>query len=146
MMNLVYDNLIKGKPAQWFSNADVIHSTGFVPDLARGTAMLGNSQNTFNQIWNLPVDKEALTGRQWVNLFAAELKASDKVQVIPGWGLRLLGVFVPILREMPEMLYQSDRDYYFDSGKFRARFNYTPTANKDAVSQTVQLLRKNADL
>lgn len=140
-MNLLYDNLSKGKAAQWFCNADVIHSTGFVPDLAAGTAMLGNATDTFNQVWNLPVDKVAPTGRQWATMFATELNQPDKIQVLPGLGLRALGLFVPILKEMYEMRYQYDRAYYFDSSKFTARFNYTPTTNQEAVKRTVDALR-----
>lgn len=141
-MNMIYDNLIKGKTAQWFCNANVQHSTGFVPDLAKGTAMLGNTPDAYNQIWNLPVDPVAPTGQEWVNLFATELNASNKVQVLPGWGMRLLGVFVPILKEMYEMRYQYDQPYYFDSSKFTERFKYTPTSNAEAVIQTIDALRK----
>ena len=49
-MNLIYDNLSKGKKAQWFCNADVVHTMGYVPDLAKGTAILGNTPEAFNQI------------------------------------------------------------------------------------------------
>jgi len=142
IMNLIYDNLIKGKTAQWFGNADVIHSMGFTPDLAKGTAMLGNSPDAYNQIWNLPVDKNALTGREWVKLFADELKTSDKVKVIPEIVIKLLGIFVPVLREMPEMIYQFENQFYFDSSKFISRFNFEPTKNKEAVRLTIQKLRK----
>ena len=142
MMNLIYDNLIKGKTAQWFGNADVIHSMGFTPDLAKGTALLGNSPDAYNQIWNLPVDKNALTGREWVKLFADELKTSDKVKVIPEIVIKLLGIFVPVLREMPEMIYQFENQFYFDSSKFISRFNFEPTKNKEAVRLTIEKLRK----
>lgn len=142
MMNLIYDNLIKGKTAQWFGNADVIHSMGFTPDLAKGTALLGNSPDAYNQIWNLPVDKNALTGREWVKLFADELKTSDKVKVIPQMIIKLLGIFVPVLREMPEMIYQFENQFYFDSSKFISRFNFEPTKNKEAVRLTIEKLRK----
>lgn len=142
MMNLIYDNLIKGKTAQWFGNADVIHSMGFTPDLAKGTALLGNSPDAYNQIWNLPVDKNALTGREWVKLFADELKTSDKVKVIPKMIIKLLGIFVPVLREMPEMIYQFENQFYFDSSKFISRFNFEPTKNKEAVRITIENLRK----
>jgi hypothetical protein len=40
LMNLVHDNLEKGKKAQLLCNAKVIHTIGYVPDLAKGTAML----------------------------------------------------------------------------------------------------------
>lgn len=137
MMNTVYDNLAKGKTAQWFSNADVVHSMGFTPDLARGFAILGNTADAYNQVWNLPVNEHALTGRQWIKLFAKEMNASDKVQIVPVWMIKILGLFVPVLREMPEMMYQFDRPYFFDSSKFLNRFNFIPVTNEEAVRQTV---------
>ncbi len=141
MMNIVYDNLKKGKKAQWFCNADVIHSMGYVPDLAKGTAKLGSTPDAYNQVWNLPVDKNALTGRQWVKLFADEMNAPDAVKVLPAWLFKVSGPFVPLLKEMVEMLYQFDRDYYFDSSKFVKKINYTPTSNEEAVRQTVVSLK-----
>ena len=140
-MTMIYDNYKKGKPAQWFCNADVVHSTGFTPDLARGTAILGNTPEAYNQIWNLPVDQTPITGRQWAALFADEMHAKNKMQVLPAWALRLLGLFIPILGEMYEMLYQYDRDYFFDSSKFINAFNYLPTTNEDAVMETIKALK-----
>lgn len=61
------------KAAQWFCNADVILTMGYTPDLARGTAMLGNTEDAYKQVWNLPVDMNALTGREWNGLFAEEM-------------------------------------------------------------------------
>jgi nucleoside-diphosphate-sugar epimerase len=142
LMNLVYDNFAKGKPAQWFCNADVIHTTGFTPDLAKGTAILGNTPDAYNQVWNLPVDPSPITGRQWAGLFAEEMDAKLKVQVLPGFGLKLIGFFVPILGEMYEMRYQYDRDYFFDSSKFNQAFNFSPTSNEQAVKQTLAVLKE----
>jgi nucleoside-diphosphate-sugar epimerase len=141
VMNMVYDNLAKGKKAQWFCNAKAIHSTGYTPDLGIGTAMLGNTKEAYNQIWNLPTDPQKITGEGWIDLFAAEMNTSNKYQALPGWGMKALGLFVPILKEMYEMRYQYDRDYYFDSSKFNKHFNYTPTSNAMAVKQTVGLLK-----
>ncbi len=143
LMNTVYDNLAKGKKAQWFCNAKVIHSVSYTPDLAKGTAILGNTESAYNKVWNLPTDPQKITGEEWINLFAMEMKASNKYQVLPGWGLKAIGLFVPILNEMYEMRYQYDRDYYFDSSKFNKEFNYTPTTNAMAVKQTVEQLTSN---
>jgi len=144
VLNLVYDNFAKGKKAQWFCNADVIHTMGYTPDLAKGTAILGNTADAYNQVWNLPVDMNVLTGREWVKLFATEMNASDKVTVLPMWGLKLLGVFIPIMREMPEMMYQFDRPYNFDCTKFMNRFEFKTTSNLDAVKFAIEALQKNA--
>ena len=142
LMNMIYDNFAKGKKAQWFCNAKVVHSTSYTPDLGRGTALLGNTKDAYNQIWNLPTDPQKITGEEWINLFAAEMNTSNKYQVLPGWGIKALGLFVPILKEMYEMRYQYDRDYYFDSSKFNKHFKYTPTTNAEAVKQTVRELQK----
>lgn len=144
LMNLVYDNMAKGKTAQWFGNPDVVHTMGYTPDLAKGTAILGNSPDAYNQIWNLPVDMNSLTGREWVKLFANEMKASDKIQAVPVWMIRLLGVFIPFLREMPEMMYQFDRDFNFDSSKFINKFSFVPTSNQEAVVETINALKNIA--
>lgn len=147
LMNTVYDNLAKGKKAQWFCNAKVIHSVSYTPDLAKGTAILGNTKSAFNKIWNLPTDPQKITGEEWINLFATAMNARNKYQVLPGWGMKALGLFVPILNEMYEMRYQYDRDYYFDSSKFNKEFNFTPTTNAMAVKQTVEQLNgMNASL
>lgn len=142
LMNLVYDNLIKGKKAQWLCNVKNIHSISYTPDLAKGTAMLGNTPDAYNQIWNLPTDAEKITGEGWINLFANEMNTSNKYQLLPNWLLKVLGLFIPFMKELPEMNYQYDRDYFFDSSKFNSRFNYTPTKNAMAVKQTVERLSK----
>jgi nucleoside-diphosphate-sugar epimerase len=141
-MNLIYDNLEKGKKAQWLCDAKKVHNMGYTPDLARGTAILGNTPDAYNQIWNLPTDSEKITGEGWVDLFAKEMNASNKYQVLPNWLMKVLGLFIPIMKELPEMNYQFDRDYYFDSSKFNKRFNYTPTKNAIAVKQTIERLKQ----
>jgi len=142
LMNMVYNNMVKGKTAQWFCNADLVHTIGFAPDLAKGTAILGNTPDAYNRIWNLPADSDPITGKGWVKLFAEALNKPDKVQVIPTWGVWTLGLFVPILRELYEMCYQYERDYFFDSTAFCKRFDFKPTANKEAVLLTIETLTK----
>jgi nucleoside-diphosphate-sugar epimerase len=141
-MNLIYDNLAKGKKAQWLCDAQKVHTMGYTPDLAKGTALLGNTADAYNQIWNLPTDPEKITGEGWVNAFAKEMNASNKYQILPNWLLKVLGLFIPIMKELPEMNYQFDRDYYFDSSKFNQYFSYLPTKNTIAVKQTIERLKK----
>jgi nucleoside-diphosphate-sugar epimerase len=134
---VVYKNLKNGKRANWFINADVKHSFTFTPDAAKATAILGNTADAYNQVWHLPTDKNTLTGRQIACLYAKELNVSCKISVMPLWLIRLLGIFIPIMKEMPEMMYQYDRDYVFDSSKFDGRFNFTATTYEEGVRQTI---------
>ena len=141
IINLVYDNLVKNKKAQWFCNAKVVHSMGYVPELAKGTAMLGNTPEAYNQIWNLPTDPQRITGEEWINLFATELAKENKFTVLPNWLVKGIGLFMPIMKELAEMNYQYDRDYYFDSTKFNNFFKFTPTSQAIAVKQAIEQLK-----
>lgn len=140
LMILVYDNLVKGKKAQWLCNAANVHSMGYAPELARGTAMLGNTPDAYNQVWNLPTDPERITGQGWVDIFAREMGTGNKLQVLPNWLMKVLGIFIPVMRELPEMNYQYDRDYYFDSSKFNTRFGHKPIENAAAVRDVLDRL------
>jgi nucleoside-diphosphate-sugar epimerase len=135
---VVLNNIKKGRSANWFLDADKKHSFTFTPDAAKATAMLGNTNDAYNQVWHLPTDKNTLTGRELIDLFSKEMKSKTRITVLPLWMLKVLGIFMPLMKEMPEMMYQYNRDYYFDSTKFEKRFNFTPTTYQEGVRLTVQ--------
>ena len=138
---MVADKLINGKRAQTFGNAEKVHTYTYTPDAAKATAILGNTNDAYNQVWHVPTTKEKLTTRQWVQLIAEELKVEPKIQSIPKWMIHILGVFVPIMKEFPEMLYQYENDYVFDSSKFEHRFGIEATAPKDGIRNIIQSLK-----
>ena len=137
IMEVVYKNLLKNKRPNWFIDATKKHSFIYTPDAAKATAILGNTPEAFNQVWHLPADDKSLTGDEWVALFNEETNTSKKVMVLPMFMLRLLGIFIPLMREMPEMMYQYDRDYFFDSSKFKSHFNFIPTTYEMGVREIV---------
>jgi len=139
---MVAENLLKGKKAQILGNANKIHTYTYTPDAARATALLGNTADAYNQVWHVPTTKEKLTSRQWAELIAKELKVDAKFQTVPGWMIQLLGLFIPVMKEFPEMLYQYDQDYVFDSSKFEKRFGMESTPPEEGVRMLIENLRK----
>lgn len=137
IMEVVYKNLLKNKRPNWFIDATKKHTFIYTPDAAKATAILGNTPEAFNQVWHLPADDKSLTGDEWVALFNKEMNTSKKVMVLPMFMLKLLGIFIPLMREMPEMMYQYDRDYFFDSSKFKSHFNFIPTTYEMGVREIV---------
>ena len=135
---MVYKNFLKGRRANWFIDADKKHSFTYTPDAAKATALLGNTDDAYNTIWHLPTDKNTITGREFIELFSKEMKVSNKLVVMPMWMVKLAGIFVPVLKEMREMMYQYDRDYFFDSSKFDKRFNFKTTTYQEGVRNTVE--------
>ncbi|MBK7031615.1 MAG: NAD-dependent epimerase/dehydratase family protein [Bacteroidales bacterium] len=138
---MVVDNLIKGKKAQAFGNINKIHTYTYTPDAAKATALLGNTIDAYNQIWHVPTTKEKLTNLQWIQLIANELKVEPKIQTVPVWMIKMLGLFIPIMREFPEMMYQYEQDYIFDSTKFEKRFNIEATTPKEGIRTLIKGLR-----
>lgn len=137
LIQVVYNNLIKGKNANWFITANKKHSFIYTPDAAKATALLGNTPDSYNQVWHLPTDDHTLSGQEWLDLFNKEMKTNKKLSILPMFLIRILGIFMPFMREMPEMMYQYDRDYFFDSTKFKKRFNFKPTSYELGVKQIV---------
>ncbi len=115
----------KEKKANWFADVNKKHSFTYTPDAAKATALLGNTPDAFNQVWHMPTAPNPPTGRQWIGLFARGMSTAPRYSVLPTFLLRLLGVFVPVMRELHEMAYQYDRDYVFDSSKFEKGFPST---------------------
>jgi len=140
LIETVYNNFKKGKKAIWLGDADKIHDFIYIPDAAKGTAMLGNTPDAYNQVWHLPTGNPNLTGKNWMALFAKEMNIELKYSVMPKWTLGILGIFIPILRELKEMVYQLDRDYIFNSDKFCKKFDFKPTSPKEIVKNIVREL------
>jgi len=138
---MVVDNFMKGKKAQAFGNINKIHTYTFTPDAAKATAILGNTIDAFNQVWHVPTTKEKLTNLQWIQLIANELEVEAKIQVIPLWMIKILGLFIPVMKEFPEMIYQYEQDYFFDSTKFEERFGMSATAPKDGIKILIENLK-----
>ena len=133
----IYKNYAKGKKAQWMGKVDKVHNFTDVFDAAKATALLGNTPDAYNQVWHLPTDHTPMTGKQWIELFAEEMVVEPRYTIITRGMLGTLGVFVPLLRELKEMAYQYDRDYFFDSTKFEMRFDYKPMTPKESVQSIV---------
>jgi hypothetical protein len=56
------------------------------------------------------------------------------LSLVPRWLLSLMGLFVPVLRENMEMLYQFECDYRFDRTKEERAFGLTPTSYRDGIA------------
>ncbi len=134
----VFDNFKKGKKAMWLSDATQIHSFTYTPDIAKAAALLGNTADAYGQVWHLPTSNEKLTGVDFIKLIAAEMKVKPAYSTLSKFMLSLLGLFMPMLRELKEMQYQNDQNYFFDSNKFQQRFGIKPISYADGIKEIVK--------
>ncbi len=133
----VFERLRAGKTPQWVGNAKAVHTFTFTPDAGRSVALLGNTPSAYGQVWHALTSKNEMTGEAFVRL-ACELAGKPyKIQVAPRWMLSLMGLFVPVLRENKEMMYQFERDYRFDSSKLERALNVQPTDYRTGIKATL---------
>jgi nucleoside-diphosphate-sugar epimerase len=138
---MVFDNFKKGKKAQWLINDGVKHSLTYTPDAGKATAILGNTESAYDQVWHLPTDRNALTGKEFVEKAAQEFGLSPRYIVLPRWMVQMAGLFNGIVRESVEMLYQNDSDYLFDSSKFDTAFDFKATSYSQGIRETVKSMK-----
>ena len=135
--HFIINDLKKGKKASWLAKADKIHNFTYTPDAGKATALLGNTPDAFNQVWHLPTTHEKMTGKQWIEAIAKEMNVQPRFQVLPVWMMGILGVFMPQIKELKDIAYQNDRDYFFDSSKFEKRFGISATPFATGIRETV---------
>lgn len=128
---LVFDKMAKGKKVQWMVNDKVLHSFTFTPDCGKALWRLSQNEKAWNQIWHMPTAAPALTGKEIIYLASKIFNAPDKDFIIGKGMIAMLGIFMRLMYEMKEMLYQYDSDYIFDSAKFNRAFNFQPTTYKE---------------
>jgi len=134
----VFKPLSEDKKATWLGNDGYQHSFTFTKDAGEATAILGNTDDAYGEVWHLPTAKNPPTGKQWVEMIAEKMGKHPNYRVAPKFVIWLIGIFVPIMRETHEMLYQYDRDYVFDSTKFEQRFDYQPTPYAKGVEEVIR--------
>jgi len=82
----VFKPISEGKTANWLMNDTVKHSFTFTPDAGKATALLGNTEKAYGQIWHLPTASNPYTGREWVEAIAKAMgKKKKKKKNSPYW-------------------------------------------------------------
>lgn len=122
---------LQGRAAFWLGDPDARHSFTYTLDAGRALARLALDEAAWQQSWHLPTASPAPTPRELLMESARLLGAPPRVQRLPVALVRALGLAMPLLREVGEMLYQNQQDYVFSSEKFMARypdFRITPYA------------------
>ena len=139
---LAVENMLKGKKAKWLLNANIKHSYSYTIDCANGLYLLSNHDEAVNQIWHLPTKNPGITGKNFIELIAKELGVEPHYTIIKKWMVKVGGLLDSTLKELYEMLYQYEIEYYFDSSKFEKHFNFVPTSYENGIKEMIKSLRK----
>ena len=134
----VTERMKAGKTAQWIGNPKCIHTFTYTPDAGRSVARLGNTPSAYGQVWHALTSKEPMTGEEYVRIACELARRPFAVQIAPRWLLAAMALFVPVLRENMEMLYQFEHDYRFDSTKIERAFGVQATRYREGIAETLR--------
>ena len=130
----------RGKGPRWMGRLDQPHALSFLPDIAAGLVTLGEHPEADGEAWHLPVSP-ALTGKEWSERTAAVAGREVKPSTVTRPMLVALGLFMPLLRELRETLYQWERPWLVDDSKFRSAFGVEATDPDEAIRRTLPSFR-----
>jgi nucleoside-diphosphate-sugar epimerase len=134
---------LAGKTAWVLVNPEAIHTYHYIPDVAAGLATLGCAENdVYGRPWMLPC-APAGTMRDLVTRFSGKLGREIRLAGAPRWLVKVTGAFVPLVREVDEMLYQWDEPFVVSDRRFRERFGQEPEDVDKAPAATVAWARQH---
>jgi nucleoside-diphosphate-sugar epimerase len=137
----VFGAALAGKKIQVLGNVDVPHTYTFVRDFARALITLGERDEALGKIWHVP-SAETVTTRQFLRMVCEEAGKAPKIQAAPGFVVKVMGLFNPMMRELQEMLYEFEKPYIVDDSKYRKTFGGEHTPHRDAIRLTLDWYRR----
>jgi nucleoside-diphosphate-sugar epimerase len=96
---------LKSKVLQYPGPLDIGHSWAYLPDLGRAYVKVAEVRDTLPKFENFQFAGHFATGHQMVAEIQKSLPGKHKVKQVPWWLLRLIGIFVPVVREVVKMNY-----------------------------------------
>lgn len=137
-VTMAIDAAVAGKRAYFMGDPNTRHSYSYVPDIAKAVTLLALASDTYNQTWHVPT-APAITGNDLMALVEQDLGHKVKWSYMKHSNMGLIGLFVPIVRELKEMIYQFENDYVFDSIKFMKKYpDFAMTSYAEGIKATVQ--------
>lgn len=136
----VFPAVLSGRPAQVLPDPDTPHTYTFVDDVAAALITLGDHDTALGQVWHVP-SAETLTTRRFVELVFEQAGQPPRLRVAPRLAFSALGLVNPTMRAVKERLYQTERPWVVDHGKFERAFGAAPTPHAEAIRQTLSWYR-----
>ncbi|UKA49381.1 NAD-dependent epimerase/dehydratase family protein [Arthrobacter sp. FW305-123] len=138
--------ILAGKAVQFIGSINQPHSFTYVPDLAAAMIAAARQPELWNTVLHAPTGP-AVTQRDMAAAHAeAAGVAAPKMSAVPGWVLRVAGIFSTDMRELAELLYQFERPFVMDSSQSQKLLGIEPTPLAEAAAATVAWWRGGVPL
>ncbi len=138
----IFENALKGKSLPYIVTVDIPHQMVFTKDAAE--IMVRLMQKGVEK----PYEKYNYGGqihptiRGFLNQISRTANAPEKITVHPKWLFSVLGLFMPMMKEVKEMLYLFEGTVILDDTKVRKLFpDFKETPLNEAITETLNWFR-----
>jgi len=141
----VFAHALKKKALHYIGNADVPHQFVFTKDAAEIIVMLmmANDKLRPYDVFNYG-GQTFTTAREFLHTIAQVADAPANVQVMKRWVVTVMAWFMPVMREVKEMLYLFENPVCLNDEKVKRTFpEFKPTPLTTAVAETLEWFRAN---
>jgi nucleoside-diphosphate-sugar epimerase len=136
-------NMLRGKDPQVLGKKGISHTYAYSGDNGKALVALALDESTYGQVWHLPVG-EPITFEDVNALLNTALGTNFKLRYIPKIMRKILGIFLPPIVEVEEMLYQFEHNYAMNFHKFKSHFpDFQVTPYKDGITEMVQSFQQD---
>ncbi|KWX69393.1 epimerase [Paenibacillus riograndensis] len=130
-----------GKPGMFIGNMSVPREYVYLPDAAVMIVELALREEAYGQNWNIP-GAGTISGKEIVRLARAASGRSKPVIPVGPIGLSLLGLFVPVMKEIVEMLYLTKEPLRLSGRKYERLAGPIPaTSFEDGIRETIRAIQ-----
>lgn len=139
---MLFGAALSGKPVNALGNPDLPHTLTYIRDFGRALVILSEHDAAFGRAWHVPNDT-TITIREFTVKVAGEIGQPVRLRPVNRLMVSALGLFVPAIREVKEMMYGFEQPYIVDDGEFRAAFGNGVTPHDQAIRETVAWYERN---
>ncbi len=139
----LFKNPIANKTASWIGDLEQKHSLIYIDDAAKGFIEATENPELYGKIWHIE-GAEAVTGREFIEMIFGQLGYKPKMKVLKKGTISFLSPFVPIVKEIKELLDQWEHPFVIDGTKYREVTGINGyTSHKEAIARTLAWFEEN---
>ena len=142
MGEMVFGRILEGKNPRVLGDPDQPHTYTYIDDFGRALVTLGTNAEALGSAWHVP-SAETITTREFVERVIAAAGQPVSISTTPSWVVKGMGWFHPMMREVAEMLYESEEAFVVDHSRYEAAFGSHTTPHHEGIRHTLAWYRRH---
>jgi nucleoside-diphosphate-sugar epimerase len=137
----VVPRLLAGRDVTVIKSADTSHTWTATDDVARLLITVALDETAWGRPWHVPSNPPRTQREAVGDLCRVAGLRPVKVKEYPGLLIRAMGLFNPVMRELPEVAYQFEDPFVLDSSAAQRTFGLSPTPWDDVLAGVIASYR-----